>query len=68
MEESAERYRQYAQDCRRLAQRAAPKDKAVLLEIADAWDQCANATDAGSRMEKVKDDKGQSDLNSMGSG
>ena len=62
MEESAETYRKYAQDCRRLAQRTKPKDKAVLLTIADAWDQCAaRATDAENRAQTVKlDGKDQS--------
>jgi hypothetical protein len=58
--ESAERYRQYAQDCRRLAEKAAPKDKAVLLEIAAAWDQFA---DVGSKSKGLKDGKDQSDFN-----
>ena len=58
--ESAERYRQYAQDCRRLAEKAAPKDKAVLLEIAAAWDQFA---DVGSKSKGLKDAKGQNDCN-----
>lgn len=64
MEDDAERYRQYAQDCRGLAQRAEPKDKAVLLKIADAWEQCAtSATDAKSRAERAKKDgEGQSDF------
>jgi len=58
--ESAERYRQYAQDCRRLAEKAAPKDKIVLLEIAAAWDQFA---DVGSKSKGLKDGKDQSDVN-----
>jgi hypothetical protein len=58
--ESAERYRQYAQDCRRLAEKAAPKDKVVLLEIAAAWDQFA---DVGSKAKGLKDGKDQSDFN-----
>jgi len=58
--ESAERYRQYAQDCRRLAEKAAPKDKAVLLEIAAAWDQFA---DFGSKSKALTDGKDQSDVN-----
>jgi hypothetical protein len=31
----------YAEDCRRLAKVMKPEHKATLLEIADAWDQCA---------------------------
>jgi hypothetical protein len=49
---SPETYRKYAEDCRRLAEKAAPKDKAVLLEIASAWDQCAK--DAGSESKRLK--------------
>jgi hypothetical protein len=49
--ESVEQYRQYAEECRRLAARAAPKDKAVLLEIAAAWDECAKeAAQTGKRV------------------
>jgi hypothetical protein len=39
--DNAEKYRQYAEDCRRMAEKAAPKDKSLLLEIAGAWEQCA---------------------------
>jgi hypothetical protein len=53
--ESAEKYRQFAEDCRRLAEKAAPKDRAVLLEIAEAWDQCAK--EAGRKAEKKADGK-----------
>jgi hypothetical protein len=41
--ESAEKYQHYADECRRLARHAAPQDRAVLLEIAQAWEQCAKA-------------------------
>jgi hypothetical protein len=34
-------FRQYAAECRRLADHASEKDRAVLLEIADAWLSCA---------------------------
>ena len=37
----AEKYREYAAECRRLAGRAAEKDRKVLIEIADAWISCA---------------------------
>jgi hypothetical protein len=53
--ESAEKYRQFAEDCRRLAEKAAPKDRSVLLEIAEAWEQCAK--DAGRKTEKMIDGK-----------
>ncbi len=34
---NADEFRQYAEECRRLAQKAAQKDNAALLEIAAAW-------------------------------
>jgi hypothetical protein len=43
--DDAEKFRQYAAECRRLARTAAAKDKTVLLEIADAWVACAEETD-----------------------
>lgn len=38
---SAKRFRDYAAECRRMAQRAPEKDRKVLMEIAAAWDVCA---------------------------
>jgi len=40
--DDAEKYRQYAAECRRLAEKSAAKDKAILVEIADAWIACAD--------------------------
>lgn len=53
--ESAEKYRRFADDCRRLAEKAALKDRTVLLEIAEAWDQCAK--EAGRKEVKTTDGK-----------
>jgi hypothetical protein len=39
--ENAKIYRDYAAECRRLAQRASEKDRKVLMEIAEAWVACA---------------------------
>ncbi len=39
--DEAEKFREYAAECRRLAQKASAQDKAVLLEIAGAWIACA---------------------------
>ena len=36
-----EKYREYAADCRHLAEKARTEDKLVLLKIAEAWDQQA---------------------------
>jgi hypothetical protein len=37
MEDDPNLFRQYAAECRRLAEHVSEKDRAVLLEIADAW-------------------------------
>jgi len=39
--QSPSRYRQYAEDCERIAREGAPQHRAVLLEIAEAWRRCA---------------------------
>ncbi len=41
MMDEIEKYRQYAAECRRLAEKSSAKDKAILLEIAAAWIACA---------------------------
>ena len=41
MDNDAARFRAYAEECRRLAQRASERDKAVLMKIAGAWIVCA---------------------------
>jgi len=38
---NAKKFRDYAAECRRLAQRASEKDRKVLMEIAEAWIACA---------------------------
>jgi hypothetical protein len=40
-EDDAKKFRGYAAECRRLAQRASEKDRRVLMEIAEAWIVCA---------------------------
>ncbi len=50
---SAKQFRDYAAECRRLAQRAPAKDRAVLMEIADAWIACAEDAE---RKEKAADE------------
>jgi len=55
MENDHEKFRQYAADCRRMAEKATPKDKAALLEIANAWIVCAEEAE---RKKKVADNKG----------
>ena len=38
-------YKQYAADCRRLAATMSQKDKAVLLQMAEAWEERAAEAD-----------------------
>jgi hypothetical protein len=47
--QEAEKYREYATDCRRLAERASSKDKQVLLKIAEAWDQQAKLVESSRK-------------------
>lgn len=47
--QEAESYREYAADCRRLAERTNNGDKAILLRIAEAWDQQARLAAARSK-------------------
>ena len=44
-------YRQYAEDCRRIAQTMNAKDKAVMAEMAKLWDERA---DEAERLAKDK--------------
>ena len=44
-------YRQYASDCRRIAETMSAKDKTVMLEMAKVWEE--RAEDA-ERAEKMK--------------
>ena len=40
--QSAAQYRTYAQECRKLAQKLKPEHRDTLMNIADAWDKCAD--------------------------
>ena len=53
MEDDASRFRQYAAQCRRLAERATEQDKTILMEIAAAWIACAEEVER--RQETRKD-------------
>lgn len=48
--DEAGKFRQYAVECRRLAQKAAAKDRTVLLEIADAWIACAEEAERKAKL------------------
>jgi hypothetical protein len=45
MDNDATIFRQYAAECQRLADRAAEKDKTILMQIAAAWIACAEEAD-----------------------
>ena len=53
------KFRGYAEDCRRLANSMKPEHKATLLEIADAWDQCAEEAEreAGKGQGKMQQER-----------
>ena len=59
--ENAEKYRQFAEECKRLAEKASAKDKAVLMEISEAWEKCAE--EAERKIKKRLDEKGSDDIN-----
>jgi len=48
-ENNAQRFRDYAAECRRLAQRASEQDRKVLIEIADAWISAAEEAERKGR-------------------
>jgi hypothetical protein len=48
-EANAKKFRGYAAECRRLARTAAEQDRAVLVEIADAWILCAEQAERDGR-------------------
>jgi hypothetical protein len=50
-------FRRFAEDCRRLARSMKPEHQATLLEIADAWDRCAQEAEREAGMNE--DGKGQ---------
>jgi hypothetical protein len=54
----AKTYRQYAADCIRIAEKMEPKDKQMLLKIAEAWNMRAEEAD---RRQYKKDGEADSD-------
>ena len=48
-EANARKFRDYAAECRRLARTASERDRAVLIEIADAWIVCAEQAERDAR-------------------
>jgi len=51
-EADAKRFRDYAAECRRLAATASGHDRAVLIEIAEAWTVCAEQAEAKRRRKR----------------
>lgn len=47
--QSATQYRNYADECRKLAQKLKPEHRDTLLKIAEAWDMCADEAEAAHR-------------------
>jgi hypothetical protein len=41
-------FRKYAQECRRLAKQMKPEHRPTLLEIAEAWERCAEEADSST--------------------
>ena len=46
------KFREYAEECKRLARTASEKDRTVLLEIAEAWTKCAEEIEARTATSK----------------
>ena len=44
-------YRQYANDCRRIAETMSAKDKAIMLEMAKVWDERAEDAERAEKKE-----------------
>ena len=47
-----ETYHKFAQECRRMAATASAKDRAVLLQIAEAWEAQAKHVEARNHKER----------------
>ena len=46
-------YRQYAGDCRRIAETMSAKDKAIMLEMAKVWDERAEDAERAERSKGI---------------
>ncbi len=46
---NAQKFRDYAAECRRLARAASETDRAVLIEIAEAWIVCAERAERDAK-------------------
>jgi hypothetical protein len=50
---SVGKYREYAEECRRIARQLPPDQKAILLNIAAAWLRCAEDEEEKSKKKKI---------------
>jgi hypothetical protein len=50
--QNAKTYKQYAEDCRRIAETMSAKDKAVLLEMAKVWDDRAEGAERAEKSQQ----------------
>ena len=46
---SAKQFRDYAAECRRMARNVSENDRAVLMQIADAWITCAEEAERATK-------------------
>jgi hypothetical protein len=65
------KFREYAEECRRLAQQTTGENKATLLIIADAWTNCAieaerNQQSRGKIVERPVSNDGSASIASNG--
>ena len=47
--QGATQYRDYADECRKLAKKLKPEHRDTLLKIAEAWDKCADEVGAAHK-------------------
>jgi len=58
--QKAKTYREYAADCRRLAETMEKKDRPILLNMAEAWDARADEAERSANKNKFgKEDRPQ---------
>ena len=53
--DNSKKFRDFAAECRRLAQRASENDRKVLMEIAEAWISCAEDAERKEKLGAKKE-------------
>jgi len=48
------KFKEFAEDCKRLAKTAATEHKTILLQMADAWQRCAEEAEKYQRLSNAK--------------